>query len=132
MNLQAQLAYLREQAAQSCLNTSAIENPNGKYLGKPSTISPQDDLHSWFQMENSNMGRPQFPPNYSSTNPSTAEYYGNNTTTLMDPNNPIGNYENSGIITMEESISSFSSLCNSSISYDMQRQWAFHEVDNLQ
>ncbi|XP_061354019.1 LOB domain-containing protein 29-like [Gastrolobium bilobum] len=124
VNLQAQLAYLREQASQSCLNVSAAENPNEKYFGKPTTL-PQD-LQCWFQMENSNVG-PQFLPNLS-TNPSTTQYYGN--TTLMDPN-PIGNYENSG--TLEESISfsSFEESCNS-MSYDMQGQWAFHEVDNLQ
>jgi hypothetical protein len=53
----------------------------------------------------------------------------------MDLNPIIGNYENSG--TLEESISSFSNFderCNNSIgNYDnMQRQWNFHEVHNLQ
>lgn len=112
VNLQAQLAYLREEAVHRCLHASAYENPNER---KPNF--PQD-LQSWFQMENSNTSS-QFLPNMSSSNPSTI-YNGN--TTFMDPN-PIGNYEYFG--TMEESISSFSSFddrCNS-LSY---------EVDNLQ
>lgn len=120
VNLQAQLAYLREQAAQSCLNVSATENPNEEFFGKP-TVFPQD-LQNWLQMENSNTG-PQFLANLSSY-PSTTQYYGNSTS-LMDPN-PIGNYENSSI-----SFSSFDESCNS-VSFDMQRQWAFHEVDDLQ
>ncbi|TKY62374.1 LOB domain-containing protein 29 [Spatholobus suberectus] len=124
VNLQAQLAYLREQAGQIYLNASATENPNEKYFGKPTTF-PQD-LQSWFQMENSNMAS-QFLPNLS-TNPST-QYYGN-TSTPVDPN-PIGNYENSGTIEESISFSSFEESCNS-MSYDMQRQWTFHEVDNLQ
>lgn len=68
------------------------------------------------------MGPQGFSPNLI-TNPSTLQYYGN--ITPMDPN-PIGNYENSG--TMEESISfsRFEESC------DMQRQWSFHEVYNLQ
>lgn len=118
MSLQAQLAYLREQAAQRCISH---ENPNEKYFGKPA-IPPQD-LQSWIQMENSNMNSNQFLPNmFSITNLSTTQYY-ENTTTLMDINPiNIGNYENSG--TLEESMSSFSRFderCNHSISYyDME------------
>ncbi|KAG4916161.1 hypothetical protein AAZX31_19G149100 [Glycine max] len=114
VSLQAQLVYLREQASQIYLNASATENPNEKYLGKPTTF-PQD-LQSWFQMENSNLAS-QFLPNLS-TNPST-QYYGN-TNTLVEPN-PIGNYENSGTVEESISFSSFKESCNS-MSYDMQRQ----------
>jgi len=127
VNLQAQLAFLREQAAQRCLNAPNSENPNEKNFVKPTNILPQD-LQSWFQMENSNMC-PQYLPNLcSSTNlSSTTQYYNGTTTTLTDLN-PIGNYENSGIL-LEESISSFSNFderCNNSMSYDnMQRQWTY-------
>ncbi|KAL2321031.1 hypothetical protein Fmac_030000 [Flemingia macrophylla] len=114
VNLQAQLAYLREQAGQIYLNASATENPNEKYFGKPNTF-PQD-LQSWFQMENSNMGS-QFLPNMST---SSSTQYGN-TNTLIDPN-PTGNYDNSGTIEESISFSSFEESCNS-MSYDMQRQW---------
>ncbi|GAU25173.1 hypothetical protein TSUD_150720 [Trifolium subterraneum] len=135
VNLQAQLAYMKEQAAQRCLNTSLIENPNEKNFVKPSNILPQD---LQIQMENYSYISPQFLPNLSSsstTNLSTTHYYNGNSTTLMDLNPIInGSYENSG--TLEESISSFSNFderCNNSMSYEnMQRQWNFHEVHNLQ
>ncbi|KAK7396424.1 hypothetical protein VNO78_17423 [Psophocarpus tetragonolobus] len=117
VNLQARLAYLREQAGQIYLNASATENPNEKYLRKPTTF-PQY-LQNWFQMENSNMAS-QFLPNLS-TNPST-QYY-EHTNTLMEPN-PIGNYENSGTIEESISFSDFEESCNS-MSYDMQTQWGF-------
>ncbi|KAK7245379.1 hypothetical protein RIF29_40219 [Crotalaria pallida] len=124
VNLQAQLAYLRDQAAQSCLNNgSGAENPNDqKYFGKPGGAFPLD-LQSWFQMENPIMG-PQFLPNMNN-NPSTTQHYGN----IMDPN-PIGNYyENSGTLDESISFSSFEESSNS-MSYDMQRQWGFHELDH--
>ena len=129
VNLQAQLAYLKEQAAQNIVNVSAAaENPNEKYLGNKAPDFSQD-LQSWFQSENPNM-EPQFLPNLSS-NSSTTQYYGN--TNFMDPN-PIGNYESS--VTLEESVS-FSSFDenSNSMSYNMQtnsRQWGFHEADDLQ
>ncbi|XP_045806037.1 LOB domain-containing protein 29-like [Trifolium pratense] len=126
VNLQAQLAYMKEEAAQRCLNTSIIENPNEKNFVKPSNnILPQD---LQIQMENNSYMSPQFLPNLSSstTNLSTTHYYNGNSTTFMDLNPIIGNYENSG--TLEESISSFSNFddrCNNSM-------WNFHEVHNLQ
>ncbi|CAL5193726.1 unnamed protein product [Lathyrus oleraceus] len=136
VNLQAQLAYMREQAAQRCLNTSFSENPNEKSFVKPSNILPQD-LQSWFQMENDSNMSPQLHPNLSSstTNLSTTpQCYNGNATTLMDLNPIIGNYENSG--ALEETISSFSNFeerCHNSMScHDMQRQWSFHEMNNFQ
>lgn len=137
VNLQAQLAYLKEQAAQTCLNPSANENPNEK---STTAFLPQD-LQGWFQqMENSNhqLGQDQFLPSNNNlsniSSSATTQCYGNNTTTLMDLN-PVGNnYENSGMF-MEES-SSFSSFNEeSSNSYDMQtinrRTWAFDQVEDL-
>jgi len=125
VNLQAQVAHLREQAGQIYLNASATENPNEKYYGK-STNFPQY-LQSWFQTENSNSAS-QFLPKLS-TDTST-QYYGN-TNTFMDLN-PIGNDDNS--VTVEESISfsSFEESCNSSMACDMQREWSFYQLDNLQ
>lgn len=128
VNLQAQLAFLREQTAQRCINAPNSANPNEKNFGKPTNILPQD-LQSWFQMENSNMCS-QFLPDFSSSTDdlsSTTQYYNGTTTTLMDLN-PIGNYENSGTI-LKESIPSFSNFderCNNSMSFDnMQRQWTY-------
>lgn len=134
VNLQAQLAYLKEHAAQSCLHGSANENPSEKLFEKSSIVLPQD-FQSWFQEENSNLGQ-EFLPNFC-TNLSTQQHLKGNA--LMEDLNPIGiNYENSSG-AMEES-SSFSSLDESSnnysMSYDMQRQtnrrtWGFHEVEDL-
>lgn len=129
VNLQAQLAYLKEQADPNCFNASTNENPTENYFEKPTSFFPQD-LQSWFQVENSNLG-PEFLANLSNNSTAT-QYYANNTD-LMDLNPIENNYENSG--TMEES-SSFSSFDESSntMSYDMQtnrRKWAFHEVDDL-
>ncbi|KAI4349412.1 hypothetical protein L6164_010004 [Bauhinia variegata] len=116
VNLQAQLACLREQAAQSFLCASVTENPNHhKYCEKPNAF-PQD-LQCLFQTENSNM-EPQFLPNLSNNSAPTSQCYGNNSGTVMDAN-PLGNYGNSA--TLEESIcfSSFDETRNSmSMSYE--------------
>ncbi|KAK7378451.1 hypothetical protein VNO80_03893 [Phaseolus coccineus] len=125
VNLQAQLVHLKEQAGQIYLNASATDTSNEKYLGK-STNFPQY-LESWFQTENSNSAS-QFLPKLS-TNTST-QYYGN-TNTFMDPN-PIGNDDDNSVTVAESiSFSSFEESCNS-MSCDMQRQWTFYQVDNLQ
>ncbi|KAK4281252.1 hypothetical protein QN277_012773 [Acacia crassicarpa] len=126
VNLQAQLAYLREQAAQSnILNVSVPENPN-----KLAAFSDHD-LQKWFQPENSNTGGTQFLPTSSDMNSFATQCYGNYTSTFVNPN------------TITEESGSFSSFhdqdqtnCNS-VSFDnMQatssRQWGFHEVDDLQ
>ncbi|KAL1351631.1 hypothetical protein HN51_015526 [Arachis hypogaea] len=89
MNLQAQLAYLREQAAQSC-----NLNPNTTTALYPH----HQDLGNSFQMENSTMV-PHFLSNSSSNYPSSAtqQYHGNTRSSLMMESNPIENYENSSI-----------------------------------
>ncbi|KAG4959324.1 hypothetical protein AAZX31_13G104000 [Glycine max] len=130
VNLQAQLAYLKEQAAQSCLDGSINENPSEKLFEKSSSALPQD-LQSWFnQVGNSNLG-PEFLPNMC-TNLST-QHYGNNA--LMEDLNPIGiNYETSGAMEGNNSSSFDDSSNNYSMSYDMQtnrRTWGFHEVEDL-
>ncbi|KAK7270326.1 hypothetical protein RIF29_23387 [Crotalaria pallida] len=133
VNLQAQLSYLKEQAAAgpSCLNASANRNPNEKYFDeKPINNSFPQDLSSWFQVGNSDQLGPEFLPNLSNNSYEN----NNNCTTLMDINPIIGNIydQNSGI---KEESSSFCSFDESSNSYDMtntnRREWAFHEVDDL-
>ncbi|XP_028758335.1 LOB domain-containing protein 29-like [Neltuma alba] len=129
VNLQAQLAYLREQAAQSnILNASVTENPN-----KPAAFSDHD-LQKWFQPENSNTGT-QFLPSSSDINSFATQCYGNYTTPFVNPN-PIGDYKSSGTMEDSGSLSSFHGETNcNSVSFDMQtsnRQWDFHEVDDLQ
>ncbi|XP_054804386.1 LOB domain-containing protein 29-like [Prosopis cineraria] len=134
VNLQAQLAYLREQAAQSFLNASSMENPNEKYCGKPITTFPHD-LHGWFQTQNSDTSGHQFLPNMSNNSSLTTQHYGSSSSTPFLNPNPIGNYENSGTLEDSISFSSFDEAASNSMSYDSQanrKQWGFHEVDDLQ
>ncbi|XP_050207001.1 LOB domain-containing protein 29-like [Mercurialis annua] len=130
MNLQAQLASLKEQATQSLLNGSAtIANPNlDKYYGKPSSSSslPQD-LQNWFQYSennNSNMIPGQFNPNNNGS-------YGENG--FLDPYSSMGNHYggNSSRTTSFDSFEEASQSINSS--FDMQidnKQWSHHHQDS--
>ncbi|XVF21619.1 hypothetical protein REPUB_Repub12eG0106000 [Reevesia pubescens] len=128
VNLQAQLASLKEQAAQSIFNDSVTSNPNDKYYGNklPSQLQ---DVHSWFQPDNSSMA-PNFNPNFSNS-------YGENG--FLDPTS-LGNYENSSVISSSGenhvSFTTFGEAPHHSISsFDMQtnfRQWSFQDVDDLQ
>lgn len=126
VNLQTQLAYLKEQAAQTSLNNSSSnENPNVK--STPHTL-PQD-LQSLFQVENSNnyyQHGQEFITNNMSNISLTTQHYGNNN--HMDLN-PMRNYEENS-----SSFSSFEESTSNSISYDMQtnrRTWGFDEVEDL-
>ncbi|KAK6259976.1 hypothetical protein SCA6_014450 [Theobroma cacao] len=130
VNLQAQLASLKEQAAQSILNGSVSENPNGKYYGKiPSHLQ---DVQSWFHPDNPSMA-PQFNPNLSN-HPNTNSYC---ETGFLDPTS-LGNYENSVISSGEDAsftTTTFGETPHSMSSFDMQtnnRQWTFQDVDDLQ
>ncbi|XVF32423.1 hypothetical protein REPUB_Repub17cG0081400 [Reevesia pubescens] len=122
VNLQAQLASLREQAAQSIVNGSVTANPNDKYYGKlPSQFQ---DVQSWFHPDNSSIA-PNLNPNCENE--------------FLDPNT-LGNYENSVISSGSEDHVSFTTPFgeappHSMSSFDMQtnnRQWSFQDVDDLQ
>lgn len=131
VNLQAQLACLKEQAAQNFVNGSAAtENPNEKYLyGKPSSSSLSQELQNWFQSENSSNMVPQFNPNLNSTN-SMPRCHENG---LLDPNYSMGNSYGNSFDNFEEA-----SHSNMSSRFDMQtdhnRQWAnnYQDSDDLQ
>ncbi|XWS76282.1 hypothetical protein CRYUN_Cryun01aG0162200 [Craigia yunnanensis] len=130
VNLQAQLASLKEQAAQSILNGSVTTNPNDKYYGKlPSQLQ---DVQSWFHADNSSM-EPNFNSNLSN-HPSINSYCENG---FLDPTS-LGNYENSVISSSGEdhvSFTTFGEAPHSMSSFDMQtnnRQWTFQDVDDLQ
>lgn len=119
VNLQAQLASLKEQATQSFLNGSATTNPNDKLYGKPSYPL---DLQSWFQSENSSTV-PQLNPNNLANNMPYCE------NGIMDPNS-MGNYGNS-----TSSFDSFEEASHSMSSFDMQTdnlQWTYQHADDLQ
>ncbi|KAG8640181.1 LOB domain-containing protein 29 [Manihot esculenta] len=125
MNLQAQLASIREQAAQSLINGSATANPNEKYYGKPACLLPEDLQSSWFQSGNSNMV-PQFNPSPITGN----TQYGENG--FVDIPYAMGNYGKSSTNT---SFDSFEEAASHSISsLDMQkdnRQWTYQDSDDL-
>ena len=129
VNLQAQLASLKEQAAQSILNGSVTANPNDKYYGKLPSQLP--DVQSGFHPDNSSMA-PNFNLNVSNHS-STNSYCENG---FLDPTS-LGNYENSVISSGEDHVSftTFGDAPHSISSFDMQtnnRQWTFQDVDDLQ
>ncbi|XVF71968.1 hypothetical protein PTKIN_Ptkin12aG0082800 [Pterospermum kingtungense] len=134
VNLQAQLASLKEQAAQNIVNGSVTANPNVKYHGKLPSHQLQD-VQSWFHPDNSSMP-PNFNPNLSNY-PNTNSYRENG---FLDPTS-LGNYENSVMSSSGEDHVSFTTFGeapshSSMSSFDMQtntRQWTnFQEVDDLQ
>ncbi|KAL6338184.1 hypothetical protein AAG906_015147 [Vitis piasezkii] len=128
VNLQAQLASLKEQAAQSLFNGSSAGNLNEKFFGK--LPSYQQDFQSWFQLENLNTV-PQFDPNLAS-NSETMPY---SQSGFVDPS-PMENYKNSMFPEENVSFASFEEASHSMASLDMQgnrRKWAYQDdADELQ
>ncbi|CAI9781250.1 unnamed protein product [Fraxinus pennsylvanica] len=106
VDLQAQLASLKEQAAQSILNSSKNGNPNEKFYCGTNSFSR--DVRSWFQSSQNQVLVPQFDANSSSTNiREMASSYENST---MNDLNPVGNYENSALLEENTSFGSMDSL----------------------
>ncbi|KAK6937814.1 Lateral organ boundaries, LOB, partial [Dillenia turbinata] len=128
VNLQAQLASLKEQAAQSLLNGSNHSNPVEKLHGKHPSSYPVHDAPSLFQLQNSNVPT-QFHMNFA-----------NNAQMMMpytDPSSSLGNYENSFIPDNENvSFNSFEEGSLSMSSFDMQTnpgKWDdYQDADDLQ
>ncbi|PPD85381.1 hypothetical protein GOBAR_DD17691 [Gossypium barbadense] len=122
VNLQAQLASLKAQAAQSIPSVSVTANPNDKYFGKLHNLQ---DVQTWFHPNNSSMA-----PNFN-TNLSTSSYG------LSDPTSSLGNFGNSVISSgSEDYVTTFEDAPRSMSSFDMltnNRQWSnFQDVDDLQ
>ncbi|MBA0736389.1 hypothetical protein Gogos_009949 [Gossypium gossypioides] len=125
VNLRAQLASLKAQAAQSVPSVSVTANPNDKYFGKLHNLQ---DVQTWFHPNNSGMA-----PNFN-TNLSTSSYG------LSDPTSSLGNFGNSVISSGSEDYVSFTTTFEdaprSMSSFDMltnNRQWSnFQDVDDLQ
>lgn len=84
VNLQSQLASLKEQAAQnSNLNGSVTANPN--------------NVQTWFHHQDDNSSMPpNFNPNQLSNYPTTNSYRGENG--FLEPTS-FGNYENNSVIS---------------------------------
>lgn len=130
MNLQAQLASLKEQAARSFTNCSANANSSERFCGNKFPSYPQD-VQSWFQSQNPNIV-PQFDPNKASNfgnNPFHEHGFVNQ--------NHVGSYENQMKVEENVSFSSFEegSSHHSMDSLDLQannRQWPLQDDDELQ
>ncbi|XP_019244756.1 PREDICTED: LOB domain-containing protein 29-like [Nicotiana attenuata] len=128
VNLQAQLASLKEQAAhQNLQNGSNYANPNYEKF---------QDLQSWFhQSENSNTNMSQFDSSLTSNNIGSTPYYGSHEN-MTSNNYHMGSYEN--MMLTKENMSSFEEGSCSIDSYDMQTdhhnsQWTFQDdADDLQ
>lgn len=128
VNLQAQLASLKEQAAhQNLQNGSNYASPNYEKF---------QDLQSWFhQSENSNTNMPQFDSSLTSNNIGSTPYYGSHEN-MTSTNYHMGSYEN--MMLPKENMSSFEEGSCSIDSYDMQTdhhnsRWTFQDDgDDLQ
>ncbi|XP_010262268.1 PREDICTED: LOB domain-containing protein 29 [Nelumbo nucifera] len=128
VNLQAQLATLKAQAAQNLVNGSTTSSPQeDKFYGKFPSY-PQD-VQGLFISENSRMAQ-QFLPNQN-TNVDSLMYYDNG---YMDLN-PMDEYQNSVVPEETVSFTSFEDPSHAMASLDMQansRKWAFQDMDDLQ
>ncbi|KAL6972309.1 hypothetical protein U1Q18_050790 [Sarracenia purpurea var. burkii] len=116
VNLQAQLASLKELAARSFLNCSTIANSGERFSGKFPSY-PQD-VQSLLQFENSNT-MPQLDPNLNVPCYETG---------LMNPNSSVWDYENLIIPEENDSFSSLEEASHSINSHDIQtngRLWPF-------
>ncbi|KAI3449748.1 hypothetical protein Pfo_006413 [Paulownia fortunei] len=124
VNLQAQLASLKEQAAQCIINSSnSTANPNVQKFYGESNSFPQD-VQTWWQSFQNQSTMPQFDANFDN-NIENMPYYATGTMNL----NPSVKYENSCFPEENTSFGSMDSL-------EMQsndRQWPFQDdADDLQ
>ncbi|KAE8685038.1 LOB domain-containing protein 14 [Hibiscus syriacus] len=123
VNLQAQLASLKEQAAQSStFNGSVTANPNENNYGNLPSQQLHDDVQSWFHPHDSTMAQSNFNPSH--PNHSTAYSYCENR--FLDPTS-LGNYESS---SDRSSFTAFDGEAPCSMS--SFGQWSFEDADNLQ
>ncbi|KZV32985.1 LOB domain-containing protein 29 [Dorcoceras hygrometricum] len=122
VNLQAQLASLKEQAAQCIISSSA--NPNSQKLYSESHSFPQDVQTWWQSHQNQGSNIPQFDVNCISNNIDNNTGYCTNG--AMNPN-PSMKYENSGFPDESKSFGSSDSLDHMQSS---NSQWHFQ--DDLQ
>lgn len=136
MNLQAQLAFLKEQAAKGFMisGSAGTANPNERFHGKLPSHQPHQDVHNWLQSENPNMIPHQLNPSFTNNSASL----GNG---VMDMKS-MGSYESScfNIIPELENSISFAtineegahSLSSSIDDMPMNKQWTLQDADDLQ
>ncbi|GFP96803.1 LOB domain-containing protein 29 [Phtheirospermum japonicum] len=112
VNLQAQLASLKEQAAQSTIN--ANPNDDRKFYGESQNFTDQD-VQSWVQ-NNQGTKLPQFDANYNFENcnnigpnvpycaSGTMDYYNMNTSSVKYENSSCFPEDNASFGSMDDSI----------------------------
>ncbi|XP_057798062.1 LOB domain-containing protein 29-like [Salvia miltiorrhiza] len=124
VNLQAQLASLKEQAAHyiiSSSNTAASPNDEKLYGGGGGRC----DVQSWWQNQST---IPQFDANFHSNVENVAYFAGGAAMNIPNPSSV--KYENSGFV--EENNQSFGSFDSGEMQSD-ERQWPFQDdADDLQ
>lgn len=126
ISLQAQLASLEEQAAQSLLNGCPPSNPNEKFYEKLS--SNLENMQSYQYLENSRMV-PLLDPNLTANLYMNEVLMGQSCLELHDPNESVMPDENWSVSFLEEASHSMG------VSFDKQRndrKWAFQDTDDLQ
>ncbi|GMH25774.1 hypothetical protein Nepgr_027617 [Nepenthes gracilis] len=141
VNLQAQLAALKQQAAQTLINgfSSHSSNPNNeRFYGKAPFSYPQD-VHSWLQSEFPSMV-PPFDQNNLNYSAESVPYEGENDGSLQNLNNYfLGNYQDHHSTTKKED-ASFLSFEGSSSNYSMGsldldisnlQTWPYQDADDL-
>ncbi|GER24908.1 LOB domain-containing protein [Striga asiatica] len=133
VNLQAQLASLKEQASPS-INTNANPNNDTKFYGENQNFPDHGYVQNWLQ--NQGMTLPQFGSNYFENNVGpNGPYYSDRPNMDCDPNpNPFLKYESSSCFP--EDNASFGSMDSLEMQYSNEhqsRQWPFRDdSDDLQ
>ncbi|XP_059318718.1 LOB domain-containing protein 29-like [Lycium ferocissimum] len=133
VNLQAQLASLKEQAAQNLQNGSNYANPNCDQF---------QDLQSWFYQSENPSNMPQFDHSSltSNNNIGSTPYHGSESYNMTSNNYHMGNYDNTNLVVPKGNMSSFEEGSCSADSFDMQTdhhhnngQWTYQDdADDLQ
>ncbi|KAJ8440790.1 hypothetical protein Cgig2_000678 [Carnegiea gigantea] len=133
MNLQAQLASLKHQAAQAMVNGSSNQNPNDRLCGKPaSNYNYPQDVHSWLQSEYSNMV-PPFEPVSLNSSPESSTFYG-------DQGGLVNHNHTSSLTRDDQEHVSFATFQGSpnyshqsmaSLELETKSKWAYQDSDDL-
>ncbi|KAL3517675.1 hypothetical protein ACH5RR_020264 [Cinchona calisaya] len=130
VNLQAQLAFLKEQAAQCLVNGYST---NTAVSANPSDIKSEQDVQIWFQQENS-VTMPHFDSNFVAKNGEILSQF--QKCVIMSPQNSMENYYENPVVFPGENNSSGSQTMDSSSIDHMQtheeEQWGFTENHDMQ
>ncbi|KZV21482.1 LOB domain-containing protein 29 [Dorcoceras hygrometricum] len=129
VNLQAQLASLREQAAHCIINSSNnSENPNDQKFSTGSHCFPQLDVQSWWlSFQNQGTVTPPFDANFHQNIENINQAFHLNGSMNL---NPSVKYENPGLQEENSSLNSMDSLDHQMQSNN--RHWPFQDEDDFQ